>query len=35
MVVKHLENAGFSHAVNLEGGIDAWAREVAPETARY
>jgi adenylyltransferase/sulfurtransferase len=26
---------GFDHAVHLEGGIDAWSREVDPAVARY
>ena len=34
-VVEYLTNKGFVHAVNLEGGIDAWARTVQPELARY
>jgi rhodanese-related sulfurtransferase len=28
MVVDFLRNAGFDNAVNLDGGIDAWACEV-------
>lgn len=30
-----LETNGFKHIVNLEGGIDAWARTVDPEMAQY
>ncbi len=30
-----LESNGFKHIVNLEGGIDAWARTVEPEMAKY
>ena len=30
-----LENNGFNHIVNLEGGIDAWARTVDPNMDRY
>lgn len=30
-----LESNGFKHIVNLEGGIDAWARTVDPEMAQY
>ncbi len=30
-----LESNGFKHIVNLEGGIDAWARTVEPEMAQY
>lgn len=28
-------NQGFSEVYNVEGGIDAWARDVDPELARY
>lgn len=31
----HLEQSGFERIINLEGGIDAWAREVNPGMARY
>nr|WP_207146547.1 rhodanese-like domain-containing protein [Ectothiorhodospira mobilis] len=30
-----LEHQGFSHLINLEGGIDAWAREVDPSLPVY
>ena len=30
-----LERMGFAEVINLSGGIDAWAREVAPECPRY
>lgn len=30
-----LEHAGFANVVNLQGGIDAWAREVDPDMATY
>jgi adenylyltransferase/sulfurtransferase len=30
-----LEAAGFTNALNLEGGIDAWSVEVDPEVPRY
>nr|WP_298686892.1 rhodanese-like domain-containing protein [uncultured Dongia sp.] len=30
-----LRQQGFENAVNLSGGIDAWAREVDPTMARY
>ncbi len=30
-----LEKQGFQSVMNLRGGIDAWAREVAPELKRY
>lgn len=30
-----LERAGFNNVINLDGGVDAWAREVDPEMATY
>lgn len=30
-----LRQQGFGNAVNLEGGIDAWAREIDPAMQRY
>lgn len=30
-----LRSQGFGNAVNLEGGIDAWAREIDPSMQRY
>ncbi|MFP4079230.1 MAG: rhodanese-like domain-containing protein [Ectothiorhodospira sp.] len=30
-----LEHLGFSRLINLEGGIDAWAREVDPSLPVY
>jgi rhodanese-related sulfurtransferase len=30
-----LSRAGFEHLANLEGGIDAWSREVDPNVPRY
>jgi len=30
-----LRSQGFANAINLVGGIDAWARLVAPELQRY
>jgi rhodanese-related sulfurtransferase len=30
-----LRQHGFENAVNLEGGIDAWAREIDPGMQRY
>ena len=35
MVVDFLRNAGFDNAVNLDGGIDAWACEVDQSMLRY
>jgi rhodanese-related sulfurtransferase len=35
MVVDFLRNAGFNNAVNLDGGIDAWASEVDQSMRRY
>ncbi|WP_113887401.1 rhodanese-like domain-containing protein [Roseiarcus fermentans] len=35
MIVGFLRRAGFDNAVNLEGGIDAWAREVDQSVRRY
>ena len=34
-VASFLEQAGFSNVINLEGGIDAWARDVDPAMAKY
>jgi molybdopterin/thiamine biosynthesis adenylyltransferase/rhodanese-related sulfurtransferase len=33
--VAFLRQAGFSNARNLQGGIDAWSRQVDPKTPRY
>jgi rhodanese-related sulfurtransferase len=30
-----LERNGFGDVINLRGGVDAWAREVAPDCPRY
>ena len=35
MVTQYLRNNGFDNAVNLAGGIDAWARAVDPDMSRY
>jgi rhodanese-related sulfurtransferase len=35
MVVDFLRNAGFDNAVNLDGGIDAWACDVDLSMPRY
>lgn len=34
-VVQFLEARGFDNAINLAGGIHAWAVEVDPEMRRY
>lgn len=34
-VTRYLRENGYAQAVNLEGGIDAWAAEVDPALARY
>jgi rhodanese-related sulfurtransferase len=35
MIVDFLRSAGFDNAVNLDGGIDAWACDVDPSMPRY
>jgi rhodanese-related sulfurtransferase len=34
-VGSYLERCGFSNIINLEGGIDAWAREIDPTMSTY
>ena len=34
-VMQYLRNAGWDNAINLEGGIDAWADQVEPGMQRY
>ena len=34
-VVQYLEAQGFENAINLGGGIHAWANDVESEMARY
>jgi rhodanese-related sulfurtransferase len=34
-VVNFLREAGLANALNLEGGIDAWATEIDPSVSRY
>ena len=35
MVTQFLRGQGYANAINLEGGIDAWAALVEPGMARY
>jgi rhodanese-related sulfurtransferase len=35
MIVDFLRNAGFDNAVNLDGGIDAWACDIDQSMPRY
>jgi rhodanese-related sulfurtransferase len=35
MVVDFLRDAGFDNAVNLNGGIDAWACDIDQSMPRY
>ena len=35
MVVDFLRDAGFANAVNLDGGIEAWACEIDRTMRRY
>jgi rhodanese-related sulfurtransferase len=34
-VANYLASQGFTKVFNLEGGIDAWSREVDPSVTRY
>jgi rhodanese-related sulfurtransferase len=34
-VVRWLENEGYTNAINLAGGINAWAREIDPNVPVY
>ncbi len=34
-VAGYLNANGFANAINLDGGIDAWSREIDPGIARY
>ncbi len=34
-VARFLEHNGFTHVVNLTGGVDAWSREVDPLMPLY
>jgi rhodanese-related sulfurtransferase len=35
MVVDYLRDGGFGNAVNLDGGVDAWACDIDPSMPRY
>ncbi len=34
-VARYLAHVGFEHVANLQGGIDAWVRQIDPTMARY
>ena len=34
-VARYLAHVGFEHVANLQGGIDAWARQIDPSLPRY
>jgi rhodanese-related sulfurtransferase len=34
-IVQYLRGKGFDHAVNLDGGIEAWAAAIDPAMGRY
>ena len=34
-VARYLAHVGFENVANLQGGIDAWARQIDPTMARY
>jgi rhodanese-related sulfurtransferase len=34
-IAQFLEQAGFIDVANLQGGIDAWARQIDPEMIQY
>ncbi len=34
-VAAFLERSGFQDIVNLDGGVDAWSRDVDPQVAQY
>lgn len=34
-VAQFLESHGFARVINVEGGIDSWARDIEPDMSRY
>ena len=34
-VARYLAHVGFKNVANLQGGIDAWARQIDPSLPRY
>jgi rhodanese-related sulfurtransferase len=34
-VIQYLEQQAFDSLINLDGGVDAWARQVDPEMSLY
>lgn len=34
-VAHYLARCGFARVMNLQGGVDAWSREVDPHVSRY
>ena len=34
-VARYLAHVGFENVANLQGGIDAWARQIDPSLPRY
>ena len=34
-VARYLAHVGFENVANLQGGIDAWARQIDPSMPRY
>ena len=35
MIGLYLENHGFTNIINLNGGVEAWAREIDPDMETY
>ncbi len=34
-IIRYLQQQNFEHLINLDGGLDAWARQVDPDMAVY